>query len=240
MWSTIAPCLDAEEGLSGSPLNLKLSFQHPKTLREHSLMIKHILLTSTLLASFAAGAANCNLENIKGNWIWYLPGSDFTQQINQQCSVNIAVARGNSPYATVTGLCTDLVSGYVGTVLPGSTVSFAAKSCNLVGTFITNEVPPVGVNALNRVVTSTINVLVATNKQSLSGAWNTTAPINPTLTSLVASGSMSGQVGSIAEPINTIQNVIASGAPVTVTTTSPITPAVPCPGNSCNAPGKNK
>ncbi|MEN9680170.1 MAG: hypothetical protein RLZZ627_63 [Pseudomonadota bacterium] len=203
-------------------------------------MIKKILTTSALLASFTAGAANCNLENIKGNWIWYLPGSDFTQQINQQCSVNIAVARGNSPYATVTGLCTDLVTGYVGTVLPGSTVSFVGKSCNLVGTFITNEVPPVGANGPSSIVTSNLNVLVATNKQSLSGAWNTNAPINPALTNLVASGSMTGQVGSIAEPINTIQNVVASGAPVTTTVVSPVTPPPPCPGNSCNAPGKNR
>lgn len=203
-------------------------------------MIKKILATSALLASFTAGAANCNLENIKGNWIWYLPGSDFTQQINQQCSVNIAVARGNSAFATVTGLCTDLVTGYVGTVLPGSTVNFVGKSCNLVGTFITNEVPPVGANGPIQVVTSFINVLVANNKQSLSGGWNTSASINPALTSLVASGSMSGQVGSIAEPINTVQNVVASGAPVTTTVVSPVTPPPPCPGNSCNAPGKNK
>lgn len=113
-------------------------------------MIKKILAASALLASFTAGAANCNLENIKGNWIWYLPGSDFTQQINQQCSVYISVARGNSPYATVTGLCTDLVSGYVGTVLPGSTVTFVNKSCNLVGTFITGEAPPADVIAPSR------------------------------------------------------------------------------------------
>jgi len=203
-------------------------------------MIKKILATSALLASFTAGAANCNLQNIKGNWIWYLPGSDFTQQINQQCSVNIAVARGNSPYATVTGLCTDLVTGYVGTVLPGSVVSFVGKSCNLVGTFITNEVPPIGANGPSLIVTTNINALVATNKQSLSGGWNTTASINPALTNVVASGSITGQVGSIAEPINTIQNVVATGAPVTTTVVSPVTPPVPCPGNSCNAPGKNK
>jgi len=203
-------------------------------------MIKKILATSALLASFTAGAANCNLENIKGNWIWYLPGSDFTQQINQQCSVYISVARGNSPFATVTGLCTDLVTGYVGTVLPGSSVSFVGKSCNLVGTFITNEVPPVGANGPAILVTSNINALVATNKKSLSGAWSTNASINPTLTNVVASGSISGQVGSIAEPINTVQNVVASGAPVTTTVVSPVTPPPPCPGNSCNAPGKNK
>lgn len=203
-------------------------------------MIKKILAASALLASFTAGAANCNLENIKGNWIWYLPGSDFTQQINQQCSVYISVARGNSPYATVTGLCTDLVSGYVGTVLPGSTVTFVNKSCNLVGTFITGEAPPVDVIAPSLTVTTYINALVSTNKKSLSGAWNTNLSINPTLTSLVAAGSISGQVGSIAEPINTIQSVVASGAPVTSTVVSPLTPAPACPGNSCNAPGRNK
>ena len=202
-------------------------------------MIKKILAASMLLASFTAGA-NCNLENIKGNWIWYLPGSDFTQQINQQCSVNIAVARGNSPFATVTGLCTDLVTGYVGTVYPGSVVSFVGKSCNLVGTFITNEVPPLGANGPTLLVTTNINALVSTNKKSLSGGWNTTAPINPLLTNVVASGSITGQVGSIAEPINTIQNVVATGAPVTTTVVSPVTPPPPCPGNSCNAPGKNK
>jgi hypothetical protein len=203
-------------------------------------MIRKILTAGALMASFTVGAANCNLQNIKGNWIWYLPGSDFTQQINQQCSVNIAVARGNSAYATVTGLCTDLVTGYVGTVLPGSVVSFVGKSCNLVGTFITNEVAPIDTNAPPLLITTNINALVSTNKQSLSGGWNTTSSINPLLTSVVASGSINGQVGSIAEPINTIQNVVASGAPVTTTIVSPVTPAPPCPGNSCNAPGRNK
>ena len=204
-------------------------------------MIQKIIAASVLLASFTAGA-NCNLENIKGNWIWYLPGSDFTQQINQQCSVNIAVARGNSAYATVTGLCTDLVTGYVGTVWPGSVVSFVGKSCNLVGTFITNEVAPIDANGPTGptlLITTNINALVSTNKKSLAGGWNTTSSINPLLTSVVASGSINGQVGSIAEPINTIQNVVATGAPVTTTIVSPATPASPCHGNSCNAPGKN-
>lgn len=41
-------------------------------------MFKHLLLTGALFASLAPGAVDCNLANIKGNWIWYLPGSDFT------------------------------------------------------------------------------------------------------------------------------------------------------------------
>lgn len=193
-------------------------------------MIKKTIGIVALFMSFSVGAANCNLLNIKGNWIWYLPGSDFTQQINQQCSVNISVARGNSAFATVTGLCTDLVSGYVGTVMPGSVVSFVGKSCNLIGTFITYEVGPVGTLAQSYTITANINALVATNKQSLSGIWNTTTSINPLLTSVVASGSITGQVGSIAEPINTVQSVISNPAP------SSHTPAPPCPGHSCNKP----
>jgi hypothetical protein len=193
-------------------------------------MIKKTIGFVALFMSFSVGAANCNLQNIKGNWIWYLPGSDFTQQINQQCSVNISVARGNSAYATVTGLCTDLVSGYVGTVMPGSVVSFVGKSCNLVGTFITNEVPPIGANGPSYIMTANINAVVATNKQSLSGSWSTTTSINPALTSVVASGSITGQVGSIAEPINTVQKGGSSTAP------TPVTPAPPCPGHICNRP----
>ena len=197
-------------------------------------MVRKTVALVALAMSFSVGAANCNLENIKGNWIWYLPGTDGSQQVNQQCSVNISVSQGNSAAATVNGMCTDLSTGDIGTLLPGSVVSFVPKSCNLVGTILTQEVPPPGFTWPVITVTTNINAIVATNKQSLSGAWSTAAPMYPVLTSLVAAGTISGSVGSIAEPINTVQNGGSSVAP------TPYTPAPSCPGHSCSAPGQNK